>query len=67
MADYIQCLKDLVIDFDIDNAEAVARAAVENGIDSAAVEALTDAIRQVGDAFARGELFLPDLVCASEV
>ena len=68
MADYIQRLKDLVTNFDIDNAEAVAKEAVENGIDSvAAAAALTDAIRQVGDAFARGDLFLPDLVCASEV
>ena len=68
MADYIQRLKDLVTNFDIDNAEAVAKEAVESGIDSVtAAAALTDAIRQVGDAFARGDLFLPDLVCASEV
>jgi trimethylamine corrinoid protein len=68
MADYIQRLKDLVTDFDIDNAEAAAKEAVESGIDSVtAAAALTDAIRQVGDAFARGDLFLPDLVCASEV
>jgi len=32
-----------------------------------AASTLTDAIRQVGDAFGEGDLFLPDLVCASEV
>ena len=32
-----------------------------------AANALTEAIREVGDAFGNGELFLPDLVCASEV
>lgn len=68
MADYIQRLKDVVIEFDIDNAAAIAKEAIENGTDPiAAAAALTDAIRQVGDAFGNGELFLPDLVCASEV
>ena len=68
MADYIQRLKDIVTDFDIDNAEAVAKEAIESGTDPmAAAAALTDAIRQVGDAFGKGDLFLPDLVCASEV
>ena len=68
MADYIQRLKDLVMEFDIDNAEAVAKEAIDNGTDPiAAASALTDSIRQVGDAFGNGELFLPDLVCASEV
>ncbi len=68
MADYIQRLKDIVTDFDIDNAEAVAKEAIESGVDPvAAAAALTDAIRQVGDAFGKGDLFLPDLVCASEV
>jgi len=68
MAGYIQRLKDVVIEFDIDNAAAIAKEAIENGTDPiAAAAALTDAIRQVGDAFGNGELFLPDLVCASEV
>ncbi len=68
MADYIQRLKDLVTEYDIDNAEAVAKEAILNGTDPiAASAALTDAIREVGDAFGRGDLFLPDLVCASEV
>jgi trimethylamine corrinoid protein len=68
MTDYIQRLKDSVIEFDIDNASAIAKEAIDNGTDPiAAAAALTDAIRQVGDAFGSGDLFLPDLVCASEV
>jgi trimethylamine corrinoid protein len=68
MADYIQRLKDSVIEFDIDNAAGIAKEAIDNGTDPiAAAAALTDAIREVGDAFGNGELFLPDLVCASEV
>jgi len=68
MTDYIQRLKDMVMEFDIDNAASIAAEAIEKGTDPiAAAAALTDAIRQVGDAFGNGELFLPDLVCASEV
>ena len=68
MTDYIQRLKDMVMEFDIDNAASIAAEAIENGTDPiAAAAVLTDAIRQVGDAFGNGELFLPDLVCASEV
>ena len=68
MTDYIQRLKDMVMEFDIDNAASIAAEAIENGTDPiVAAAALTDAIRHVGDAFGNGELFLPDLVCASEV
>ncbi|MHB1347572.1 MAG: cobalamin B12-binding domain-containing protein [Candidatus Humimicrobiaceae bacterium] len=68
MADPIQSLKDAVLNFDIDNAEEIARKAIGDGADPIlAADALTEAIREVGDAFGNGELFLPDLVCASEV
>ena len=68
MTDMIQNLKDIVLNFDIDNAEAVAKAAINSGLDPIlAANALTDAIRDVGDRFGKGELYLPDLVCASEV
>ena len=68
MTDMIQQLKDIVLNFDIDNAEAVAKAAINSGLDPIlAANALTDAIRDVGDRFGKGELYLPDLVCASEV
>jgi trimethylamine corrinoid protein len=68
MPDPIQSLKDIVLNFDIDNAEEAARKALQAGADPIlASNALTEAIREVGDAFGRGDLFLPDLVCASEV
>jgi corrinoid protein of di/trimethylamine methyltransferase len=66
--DFINELKKIVLDFDIDNAESVAKKAIESGVDPvSAANALTEAIRDVGDRFGTGELFLPDLVCASEV
>ena len=68
MTDMIQNLKDIVLNFDIDNAEAMAKAAINSGLAPVlAANALTDAIRDVGDRFGKGELYLPDLVCASEV
>jgi corrinoid protein of di/trimethylamine methyltransferase len=68
MSDMIQQLKDIVLNFDIDNAEEVAKKAISEGVDPLqAASALTESIREVGDKFGKGELFLPDLVCASEV
>lgn len=64
----LQQLKKTVLEFDIDSAEDVAKKVVDSGIDPlAAAATLTQAIREVGDKFGSGELFLPDLVCASEV
>ncbi len=66
--DILEELKRMVIEFDTDNAEAIAQKAVEQNVDPLkAAEALTEGIREVGDKFGTGELFLPDLVCASEV
>lgn len=63
----IENLKKIVLDFDIDNAEETAKKAVASGVDPLeAAKALTEAIREVGDAFGKGDLFLPDLVCAAE-
>ncbi|MFC2159163.1 B12-binding domain-containing protein [Actinomycetota bacterium] len=61
-------LKNMVLDFDIDNAEEAAKEAIGSGVDPVeAANALTEGIQIVGDKFGTGELFLPDLVCASEV
>lgn len=68
MADFLQQLKDIVLNFDIDNAEKTAKDAIDSGTDPLkAANALTEAIRDVGERFGKGDLFLPDLVCASEV
>ena len=67
-SEMVDKLKKIVLDFDIDNAESVAREALDSGIDPIeAASALTESIQVIGDKFGKGELFLPDLVCASEV
>jgi corrinoid protein of di/trimethylamine methyltransferase len=59
-------LAEAVIAYDPAGAEKWARKAVEEGIDPVeALNALTDTIREVGDGFEQGELFLPDLVGAA--
>lgn len=64
----LENLRKIVMEFDIDNAEKVAKDAIAEGVDPLeAAKTLTDAIREIGDAFAKGDLFLPDLVCAAEV
>jgi corrinoid protein of di/trimethylamine methyltransferase len=64
----LEQLKNMVLDFDIDNAEETAKEAIGSGVDPVeAANALTEGIQIVGDKFGSGELFLPDLVCASEV
>lgn len=64
----LDALKRIVVEFDIDNAEAIAKRAIEQGVNPLkAAQSLTEGIGLVGDRFGTGELFLPDLVCASEV
>jgi len=68
MSDILKKLKDMVLEFDIDIAEETAKEAIESGADPIeAANALTEGIQEIGDKFGAGELFLPDLVCASEV
>jgi trimethylamine corrinoid protein len=68
MQEILDELKNMVLNFDIENAEGTAKEAIEKGVDPVeAADALTEGIQIVGDKFGSGELFLPDLVCASEV
>ncbi len=68
MQEILNKLKNMVLDFDIENAEETAKEAIDSGVDPVeAANALTAGIQIVGDKFGSGELFLPDLVCASEV
>ncbi len=56
-----------VKEFDQTGAESLAREAMEAGIEPLkALEVLTVAIREVGDAFGAGECFLPELVGAAD-
>jgi methanogenic corrinoid protein MtbC1 len=60
-------LGQAVVEYDPDAAARWAGDAIEAGIDPlAALAALTDAIRSVGDGFACGELWLPDLIAAAD-
>jgi len=61
-------LRQAIIEYDRELAISSAKKVVEEGMDPIkAVDVMTEAIRQVGDGFGRGELWLPDLVGASEV
>ena len=63
----LEKLKSAVIECNAEAAASWARKAVAAKIDPIkATDALTEAIRQVGDRFGRGELWLPDLVGAAD-
>ncbi len=63
----LEHLKQAVLQYNGSAAQQWAKKAVEEGIDPLdSLAVLTRAIRQVGDAFGRGELWLPDLVGASD-
>lgn len=71
MADESRILESLatgVVEGDKEATAEWGRKAVEAGLDPLRVfnESLIPAIRQVGDAFGRGDLFLPELVQAGE-
>lgn len=65
--DILGNLKKAILEYDPDGAANWARKAVEEQLDPLEVfDALTTGLRQVGDAFGRGELFLPELIAAAQ-
>jgi methanogenic corrinoid protein MtbC1 len=59
-------LSKAIVTYDRGRAERCARELVQRKMDPLkALEVMTEAIRQVGDGFGRGELWLPDLVGAA--
>jgi methanogenic corrinoid protein MtbC1 len=63
----LENLKRAILDYDAAGAARWAKAALEAGVAPLdAFGALTEALREVGDGFGRGELWLPDLVGASD-
>jgi methanogenic corrinoid protein MtbC1 len=63
----IEQLKMAVLEYDREEAASLAKKAIEEGVSPIeGLAALTDAIRQVGDGYTRGELWLPDLVGAAD-
>lgn len=60
-------LKKSIYEYNNNLAIESARRVIKNSIDPLeALEVMTVAIREIGDAFERGELWLPDLVGASD-
>ena len=65
--DILDALKKSIMEYDSEGAASWARKAVERKIDPVeALDAMTAAIRKIGEGFGRGELFLTDLVGAAE-
>lgn len=63
----LENLKRAVTEYDVEGAASWARNAVKEKVDPVkALDAMTEAIRRVGDGFARGELWLPDLIGAAD-
>lgn len=64
---FISRLRDAVLNCDIDNVEAIARDALNSGVDPlrAIQDGLAGGIREVGDRYGRGEAYLPELVMAA--
>lgn len=64
----LENLKKSVIEYDAEGAVRWVRKAIDERIDPLkVVDALTTGIKQVGDGFGKGELWLPDLVGAAGV
>lgn len=65
--DPIDQLKRAIVTYDAGLARTAANRVVEGEIDPlVALQAMTDAVRLIGEGFGRGELFLPELVGAAE-
>ena len=64
----IRCLERAVIEGDMDTAKKWALKVLDEQIDihQAINQGLIKGIKQVGDAFGNGEIFLPDLILSSE-
>lgn len=60
-------LGQAILHYDPDSTAQWARTALAEGIDAgAALDVMIATVREIGDGFGRGELFLPDLVMAGE-
>lgn len=63
----LENLKKAIVEYDSEETANLARRAIQEKIDPIkTLAAMTAAIRQVGDGFGKGELWLPDLVGAAD-
>jgi corrinoid protein of di/trimethylamine methyltransferase len=69
MVGYVGRLKEAVVSCDLDNVEALAKAALSSGTDPlmAIQDGLASGIQEVGEKYGRGEAYLPELVMAATV
>lgn len=59
-------LKKAILEYDVEGATSFAGKAIEEGVDPLkTADVVIGAIKQVGDGYGRGELWLPDLVGAA--
>ena len=66
-SEILENLRRAVLEYDSKGAVSWARKAVEEKIAPLkALDALTEVIREVGDGFGKGELFLPEIVGAAD-
>ena len=66
MSEIIVRLKEAITNYDKTLARQIAEEAIEEGIDPGEMlTGTTEIIRKIGDGYAKGELFLPDLIGAS--
>lgn len=67
MGETLEELQDAIRNFDEELAEEKTRKALEEGVDpQKAIEAATEVLRDIGDKFEHGELFLFDLTSAGD-
>jgi trimethylamine corrinoid protein len=60
-------LRNAILEYDADEAGKLAARSIEEEIDPIeTLEVLTVTIKEVGDQFGRGDLFLPELIAAAE-
>ena len=68
MEDHVARLKRAVVEYDMENIGQLAQEALDRGMDplQGIEKGLAAGIREVGQRFGAGELFLPELVMAAE-
>ena len=67
MADVLKKLKDSILEFDEDAALEAAKEAVAEGVDPVkAIGALAEGLNELGEAFEKMEVFLPEIMLASD-
>ncbi len=66
MDEILRNLRKAILDYDAEKARDWSKKAIKNGVDPIqASNVLTETIREIGDSFGQGELWLPDLVGAA--